>query len=274
MSRRTKRAAPTKPSRAVTARLEKDTVAYAKAFNAAIRKHEKAILEYYTPRDAAQDSFDPLGVVWDEFEQWYASFDASLRTEEGIKTISKTAKRRWLQTIKDVLGVNVLDIIKDPAIGVPFNEATATYMKYFDKYGADTMTKLKDAAYKNFTGQKVPEGSLQNYIKKLYAKTTKHAKFVASDINATYTATFSRLRAESIGLKEYDWSTAGDRRVVGAGIWKPTPMHGNHYLRQGKTYSYQHQFEDGHPGEAIGCRCMALPKVPTDLSELSNLVFV
>jgi hypothetical protein len=274
MPRGTKRAAPTKPSRAVTALLAKDTLAYAEALNAAIRRREKAILSHYTPRPGAFDAFDPLEEVWEAFASWYADFDASIRAADGIKTISKTAKRRWLETVQQVLGVSALDILQDPAIGAPFDEATAAYMQYFDRYGADTMGKLKDAAFRNFTGQKVPEGNLQAYLQKLYAGTAKHARFVALDINATYTATFSRLRAQSIGLTEYAWTTAGDRFVVGAGVWKPSPMHGNHFLRSGNTYSYEHRFEDGHPGEAIGCRCLAMPIVPTDPSQLTNLSFV
>lgn len=274
MPRKTKRAAPTKPSRAVTARLEKDTLAYAAALNGFISRNEKSIISYYVPHGGALDSFDPLDTTFEEFSAWYATFDAFMRAESGVEFVLETAKKRWLQSIMQTLGVSTIDLLKDPAIGVPFNNAVTAYMGYFERYGADTMQRLKNAAMKNFTGQRVPEGSLQNYIKKLYAGNIKRAKFAAAEINATYTATFSRLRSQSIGCRTYDWMTAGDRLVVGAGVWPPSPSHGNHYLRAGRTYSYEQKHHDGHPGEAIGCRCMALPNVPTSPSELINLAFV
>ena len=64
------------------------------------------------------------------------------------------------------------------------------------------------------------------------------------------------MRYTNAGVKEYIWSTSNDQRV------RP-----DHKELNGKTFSWGEAVIDrttgqkGNPGEAFGCRCLALPVV-------------
>lgn len=53
------------------------------------------------------------------------------------------------------------------------------------------------------------------------------------------------------GISEYVWYTAQDDRVRDM-----------HRARHGKKYSWDDPPSDGHPGQPIQCRCVAIPVVP------------
>jgi len=69
-------------------------------------------------------------------------------------------------------------------------------------------------------------------------------------------------RQQSLGLNQYVWDTRKDERVRG----DPTGLYPNskpsHYARQNDIYSWNNPPEGGHPGEAEGCRCRPLIRLP------------
>lgn len=58
---------------------------------------------------------------------------------------------------------------------------------------------------------------------------------------------------EEAGITQYIWHTAGDDRV------RP-----EHRARNGKTFSWDDPPSDGHPGQPIMCRCVALAVLPEE----------
>jgi SPP1 gp7 family putative phage head morphogenesis protein len=58
----------------------------------------------------------------------------------------------------------------------------------------------------------------------------------------------TRLRQTALGIVKYIWRTREDSRVRPA-----------HRLRNGKSFRWASSPADGHPGEAIRCRCWAEP---------------
>ena len=64
------------------------------------------------------------------------------------------------------------------------------------------------------------------------------------------------------GATRYVWRTMKDVRVVGnpVGLYPVgNAEHGDHWSREGKIFSWDAPPHDGHPGEAYGCRCQAVP---------------
>lgn len=72
----------------------------------------------------------------------------------------------------------------------------------------------------------------------------------------------SEERQKSIGVEEYEWMTQLDERVRG----RPDGLYPNavpsHWARQGKIFNWNRPPEGGHPGEAPGCRCRAIMRLP------------
>lgn len=84
-------------------------------------------------------------------------------------------------------------------------------------------------------------------------------------------STANRLVQEYAGVRKYKWKTQGDRRVVGnpAGLYPVgNNDHGDHWSRDGKIFEWDSPPFDGHPGEAYGCRCIALPMMNLNNAEI------
>lgn len=78
--------------------------------------------------------------------------------------------------------------------------------------------------------------------------TKSRAKLIARDQIGKMNSEFSRVRQQGLGITHYQWSTAQDERV-----------REEHADLDGQTFSWSEPPDEGHPGTAIQCRCVALP---------------
>ena len=91
--------------------------------------------------------------------------------------------------------------------------------------------------------------TLKDKIKDRYKVTDYRAKLIAQDQTLKLNSDLTRLRLQSVGVKEYIWRTVNDSRV------RP-----DHVDREGKTYSWDKPPSGGeHPGHEVRCRCFAEP---------------
>lgn len=80
---------------------------------------------------------------------------------------------------------------------------------------------------------------------------TSRAKLIARDQVANLNREVSRYRQQAVGVTEYRWVTSMDERV------RP-----EHASLNGKKFRWDDPPPEGHPGEAIQCRCVARPLPP------------
>lgn len=75
-------------------------------------------------------------------------------------------------------------------------------------------------------------------------------------------AILAQKRQQSLGANEYIWETRRDERVRG----NPNGLYPNakpsHFAREGVVFNWNNPPEGGAPGEAPGCRCRAVLKLP------------
>ena len=133
--------------------------------------------------------------------------------------------------------------------------------------------EIHKAVLDNYYGRPLPENrSLLKQIQEIRKVSYKRARLISRDQTTKLTGTLNQVRQEAIGVQEYIWHTVRDERVVGkpGGVYPPKPglekstAHGNHYERQGKKFRWDTPPPDGHPGQAIQCRCWAEPIIDTD----------
>jgi len=79
-----------------------------------------------------------------------------------------------------------------------------------------------------------------------------NAERIARDQTLTLNADLIRVQQEEAGITGYIWSTSQDERV-----------REEHADREGVEFSWDDPPEDGHPGEPILCRCVAIPLLPS-----------
>lgn len=92
---------------------------------------------------------------------------------------------------------------------------------------------------------------LARLIQSRHSVAKSRARLIARDQIASLNGQITERRQTELGIRRYEWSTSGDRRV------RP-----EHRALDGtiRRWSDPHPTE-GHPGSAIACRCVAIPVV-------------
>jgi hypothetical protein len=69
-------------------------------------------------------------------------------------------------------------------------------------------------------------------------------------------------RQRSIGVNQYEWETRRDERVRGNPLGLYPKAKPSHYARDRQIFNWNNPPEGGHPGQAPGCRCRAIMRLP------------
>lgn len=172
---------------------------------------------------------------------------------------------RWAlnDSLRKALGIDTSVIFDNPIVAEGLKVATMEASSLIRSIPGQYLGQVAQAVADNFTGKELPEGrSLMQQIQHLGGVSQRRAKMIARDQTSKVTGSINQIRQQSIGIEEYIWRTSRDQRVVGnpAGTY-PTGnrKHEDHYHREGKRFRWDSPPEDGHPGQAILCRCHAEP---------------
>lgn len=121
---------------------------------------------------------------------------------------------------------------------------------------AETLRKLRDELTR-LIADGVPENEIEerliSYLEKQLEVETNRAVLIGSDQVGKLNGRLMEYRQRSAGITEYRWQTMMDDRV------RP-----RHRARQGKIFKWDEPPEDGHPGMAVRCRCVADPVIALD----------
>lgn len=79
------------------------------------------------------------------------------------------------------------------------------------------------------------------------------AELIARDQTGKLFGALTRARSEAAGFDRYEWSTAGDEKV-----------RDEHIALNEKVFFWSDPPSEGHPGEPVNCRCVALPVFAED----------
>jgi SPP1 gp7 family putative phage head morphogenesis protein len=119
---------------------------------------------------------------------------------------------------------------------------------------AETLRKLRDEMTRMMTTDGVIiQEDLIAFLEKQLEVETNRAVLIGSDQVGKLNGNLMQYYQQSAGIEEYRWQTMQDSRV------RP-----RHRARQGKIFRWDEPPEDGHPGEAIRCRCVADPVIAID----------
>lgn len=127
-------------------------------------------------------------------------------------------------------------------------------IKAFTKANVDLITSIPSQYFEQVeqtVSRMVQQGKttkdITAAIKRRYDVNESRAALIARDQTNKFNGSLTQLRNTEVGITQYQWSTSGDDRV------RP-----DHAEREGEVFSWDDPPEDGHPGEAINCRCTAL----------------
>lgn len=144
-------------------------------------------------------------------------------------------------TARLVAGVVAVPLPFDPR---GFIAGNVTLIKSIDDRYLDDVAGLLYDALEN--GYSVRRAGVELSI--LTNTPLNRAKLIARDQLATVNAQITKQRQTRAGVRRYRWSTSLDERV------RP-----EHAELEGRVFEWDSPPPDGHPGEPINCRCVAIP---------------
>lgn len=119
-----------------------------------------------------------------------------------------------------------------------------------------------EAAVTEGLGQGLRFSALAKQIEDIGDVTESRAKLIARDQTSKLNGAMTQIRQMSIGIDRYTWSTSSDERV-----------RDEHAALDGQEFSWSSPPSEGHPGEAVNCRCVAVPVINLDEGEGQTSAF-
>lgn len=188
---------------------------------------------------------------------WEATFHP--REAEALATLAadrtnQFQKRQFDRQVRSGLGIDVF--IREPdlaALTEDFVAENVALIKTIPNQYFDDIEKIVTAGVRQ--GKRHEE--IARDIQARYQVAENRAKLIARDQVGKFYGDLAKARQEDLGVTKYVWRTVNDNRV-----------RSEHHVREGKTFSWAHPPSDGHPGNAINCRCYAEPDFSDILGDI------
>lgn len=164
----------------------------------------------------------------------------------------KLSIREWKKVISKTLGI---DLLTDYYSGDFYKKALRKWVSenvdLIKTVPANSLGKMKDIVYSGYMSGK-PTTDIVKEIQRQYGMDERHARLIARDQTAKLNAAITKRQQTDAGVRRYEWSDSGDRRV-----------RSSHRKLNGHIFSWDDPPEtDGgrrcHPGEDYQCRCCPL----------------
>src|SRR3989304_3503720 len=194
----------------------------------------------------------PLGVERDYrsqllklYKSWFSEIVNDLEVliyprfdDSQIDSIFESVKKKELE---------VNPFINNPKLSQSINDFVSEnvrLIKNFGNQGADRLTTLINDSVRQ--GQSIK--TIKDHLKTEFGFGENKAKLIARDQVGKFHGNLTQIQHLEAGIDKYIWQTAQDERV------RP-----KHRERNKKVFSWDKPPSDGHPGQPIQCRCVALP---------------
>jgi SPP1 gp7 family putative phage head morphogenesis protein len=136
-------------------------------------------------------------------------------------------------------------------IATEYSENLKLYIKDFTE---DQILELRELVNENVLEGYRP-ANLEKIILDRFQISQKKARFLAKQETSLLTAKYRQLRYEDAGFEKYIWRSARDDRV------RPdhAELNGKECYWKDAPIENKSTGNKAHPGEAFGCRCLAVP---------------
>lgn len=194
--------------------------------------------------ESLEGSFSRLSAISAASGAW-----ALRQANKVAELVLSDVDTRLVMSIRLSFNVDIAGVLSRPS---SIRDAMATAVKnnvaLIKDIPEQYLEKIQAAVY-----EAMAEGlryeDLAKEIERVGEVTESRAKLIARDQIGKLNSDFNRVRQTDLGIEEYEWSTSGDERV-----------RDEHAELNGETFRWDSSPPDGHPGEAVNCRCVAIPK--------------
>lgn len=193
----------------------------------------------------AEDIRRVILIMQEEFWRQWSEEDFYQSAEDAARNTNRFNKSQFSKTMNRVLGVDVT--AGDPWLAQEIEAFTLENVRLIKSIPQTHFEKVQQSLFRDImAGKSIAD--ISDNLKSIDASLENKAKLIARDQIGKFNGNLTKLRQKDVGLKEYRWSASNDDRV------RP-----EHEERDGEVFSWDEPPDDGHPGEAVNCRCVALP---------------
>lgn len=168
----------------------------------------------------------------------------------AIKTVNaqkKQADDQLAQQLEKMTGVHLKGLFRDEDLKQVVEEAIAANVTLIKSIPGQYADQIEAAILRGLQEGKRAE-AIKKDILAIGHSTDDRALLIARDQLGKINSRISQVRQKKLGITHYTWETSHDERV-----------RSSHRLRNGKIYAWDDPPSDGHPGQPIRCRCVAIP---------------
>lgn len=144
-------------------------------------------------------------------------------------------------------GIDFSGLMSDEALGDAFDEAVSANIALINSLPQQYLDRIEFAVMASLQAGTL-NATLADDLLKIEGITKNRAKLIARDQLGKINSRLSQLRQQSLGITHYYWSTSLDERV-----------RDKHRRWEGDLIAWDNPPPDGHPGQAVQCRCTAIP---------------
>ena len=101
-----------------------------------------------------------------------------------------------------------------------------------------------------FGGQAFDQQAMRQMLTAEYGSTGYNVRRIARDQTNKTIGELNRIRQKGVGVEEYEWRSSGDHRV-----------RESHVELDGTIQNWEVPTFEGFPGDAVQCRCVAIPVI-------------
>lgn len=144
-------------------------------------------------------------------------------------------------------GIDFSSLMSDSVLQESVDEAVAANVALITSIPQQYLDKVEQAVMASLQAGTLND-TLADELAKIKGVTDNRAKLIARDQLGKINSRLSQIRQQSLGITHYFWSTSQDERV-----------RKRHARWDGDRIAWDTPTIDGHPGQAIRCRCTAIP---------------
>jgi SPP1 gp7 family putative phage head morphogenesis protein len=166
----------------------------------------------------------------------------------AISIARRTSEFQRAQLAKQIQAAVGSDVLaQEPNLRPRMEAFTATNVSliksipetYFGQVESTVLTYMRQGARHE---------EMAEALQERFGVAESRAALIARDQTLKFFGELNQARQEALGVEGYEWKTSLDNRV------RP-----EHEAREGRRYRWDTPPADGHPGQAVACRCTASP---------------
>ena len=198
----------------------------------------------------ADGHLDGLLFVFDELKAFITGRVATVANGIATKIVDaqkQASDEQLADLLKKQTGIDLMGLMGDEDLKQAVDEAIYANVSLIKSIPKEYFDRVEKAVMASLQGGTLYQ-DLVDELGRIHAIGQNRARLIATDQLGKINSRLSQVRQQALGISHYTWSTSQDERV----------RH-EHVLRDGRRFAWDNPPAGGHPGQAIRCRCVAVP---------------